>query len=139
MSLWQYDVTLDMLNERLKNTLCEHLGMVVTEIHEDGITGTMPVDQRTVQPLGLLHGGASAALAESLGSVAANMAAGPGHYCVGLEINANHIRSARSGLVSGRARALHVGRSTQVWEIQIHDEQGRLITISRLTMAVKKA
>ena len=138
MSLWKYDVSLDMLNGRLKNTLCEHLGMVITEIHDDGITGTMPVDQRTVQPMGLLHGGASAALAESLGSMAANMAVEPGYYCVGLEINANHIRSARSGLVTGHARATHIGRSTQVWDIQIHDQQGKLISVSRLTMAVKK-
>ncbi|WP_087110176.1 hotdog fold thioesterase [Parendozoicomonas haliclonae] len=137
MSIWKYEISLEALNNSLKDTLCEHLGMVVTEIHDDGLTGTMPVDSRTVQPMRLLHGGASVAFAESLGSMAANIAAGKGNYCVGLEINANHVRSARSGLVTGRAKAIHIGRSTQVWDIQIHDEQDKLLCVSRLTMAVK--
>ncbi len=139
MTFWKYDITIELLNDRLKNTLCDHLGMVVTEIHEDGLSGTMPVDARTVQPMGLLHGGASVALAESLGSMAANVVAGPGYYCVGLEINANHIRPVHTGLVTGRATVIHAGRSTQIWEIQIRDDKNRLTCISRLTMAVKKA
>ncbi|MTI13918.1 hotdog fold thioesterase [Sansalvadorimonas verongulae] len=139
MSIWKRDINLDVLNKGLKNTLCEHLGMIVTHIHDDGVTGTMPVDTRTVQPMGLLHGGASVALAESLGSMAANIAAEPGYYCVGLDINANHVRAARSGLVTGRAKATHIGRTTQVWEIIIKDEQDKLVCISRLTMAVVKA
>ena len=139
MSIWTREVSLEGLNGSLKNTLCENLGMEVTEIHDDGLTGTMPVDARTVQPMGLLHGGASVALAESLGSIAAMVAAKPGHYCVGLDINANHIRGARSGLVTGRAKAVHLGRSTQVWEINITDENDKLVCVSRLTMAVIKA
>ena len=139
MSIWKREVTLDALNAGLKNTLCEHLGMEVTEIHEDGVTGIMSVDSRTVQPMRLLHGGASVALAESLGSIAANVAAEPGYCCVGLDINANHIRAVRSGLVTGTAKALHLGRTTQVWEIVIRDEKDKTVCISRLTMAVVKA
>ncbi len=137
MSIWNRDFTLEALNQGLKNTLCEHLGMKVTAIHDDGVTGTMPVDRRTVQPMGLLHGGSSVALAESLGSMAANMACAPGSYCVGLDINANHVRSVKSGLVTGRACAIHLGRSTQIWEINITNESGKLVCVSRLTMAVK--
>ncbi|WP_281645412.1 hotdog fold thioesterase [Parendozoicomonas sp. Alg238-R29] len=139
MSIWKREITLEALNKSLKDTLCEHLGMVVIEIGDDYVTGTMPVDSRTVQPMRLLHGGASVALAESLGSMAANFAAEPGYYCVGLDINANHIRSARSGLVTGTAKAVHIGRSTQVWEIIINDDNDKLVCVSRLTMAVKKA
>ncbi|MCL6268661.1 hotdog fold thioesterase [Sansalvadorimonas sp. 2012CJ34-2] len=137
MTIWKRDFTVEALNLGLRNTLCEALGMEVTVIHDDGVSGTMPVDSRTVQPMRLLHGGASVALAESLGSMAANMACEPGSYCVGLEINANHIRSATSGLVTGKARAIHIGRSTQIWEINIMDDKGRMVCISRLTMAVK--
>ena len=116
----------------------EHLEINLTEIGPDFLRGTMPVDHRTHQPLGLLHGGASVALAESLASVAANCAVDSNtHYCVGLEINANHIRSARSGLVTGTARALHLGRSTQVWEIRI-EQDGKLMCVSRMTAAVVK-
>jgi 1,4-dihydroxy-2-naphthoyl-CoA hydrolase len=95
------------------------------------------VDHRTIQPLGLLHGGASVALAETLGSLAANLVVDPSEkYCVGLEINANHIRSARSGWVRGRAKPVHIGKTTQVWSIEIRDEEERLVCISRITMAV---
>jgi 1,4-dihydroxy-2-naphthoyl-CoA hydrolase len=97
----------------------------------------MPVDARTIQPMGILHGGASVLLAESVGSVAATLCVDPQKfYCVGLDINANHIRSARSGWVTGTARAIHVGRTTQVWEIRITDEADKLVCLSRLTMAV---
>ncbi|MBC3538171.1 hotdog fold thioesterase [Rufibacter sediminis] len=131
------DVTLDQLNAWNKNTLGEHLGMEYTQIGEDFLIGRMPVDHRTHQPLGLLHGGASVALAETLGSVGATMFLDlEKQYCVGLEINANHIKSVRSGYVYGKATALHVGRKTQVWEIRITSEAGDLVCISRITMAV---
>ncbi|GAB2534665.1 hotdog fold thioesterase [Rufibacter soli] len=131
------DVTLEQLNAWNKNTLGEHLGMEYTEIGEDYLIGRMPVDHRTHQPLGLLHGGASVALAETLGSVGATMFLDlDKQYCVGLEINANHVKAVRSGYVYGKATAVHVGRKTQVWEIRITTESGGLVCISRITMAV---
>ncbi|WP_066832083.1 hotdog fold thioesterase [Rufibacter ruber] len=131
------DLTLEQLNAWNKNTLGEHLGMEYTEIGDDYLIGRMPVDHRTHQPMGLLHGGASVALAETLGSVAATMFLDlEKQYCVGLEINANHIKSVRSGFVYGKATAVHVGRKTQVWEIRITSEAGDLVCISRITMAV---
>ena len=114
----------------------EPLGIVFTAIGHDSLTATMPVDERTRQPYGLLHGGASALLAETLGSTAGMLCVEEGRGCVGIEINANHLRGVRSGTVTGTARPLHVGRSTQVWEIRIEDEAGRLVCISRLTLAV---
>ena len=108
-----------------------------TELGPDYLRGTMPVDARTHQPYGLLHGGASVLLAETLGSSAGNLCVGEDEaLCVGIEINANHLAGVREGMVTGTARALHVGRSTQVWEIRIEDERGRLVCISRLTLAV---
>lgn len=131
------DVTLEQLNTWNKNTMGEHLGMEYTEIGDDYLVGRMPVDHRTHQPMGLLHGGASVALAETLGSVGATMFLDLSkQYCVGLEINANHIKSVRSGYVYGKASAIHVGRKTQVWEIRITSEAGDLVCISRITMAV---
>ncbi|MGV3540324.1 MAG: hotdog fold thioesterase [Rufibacter sp.] len=131
------EVTLEQLNAWNKNTLGEHLGMEYTEIGSDYLIGHMPVDHRTHQPMGLLHGGASVALAETLGSVAATLFIDlEKQYCVGLEINANHIKSVRSGFVYGKASAVHIGRRTQVWEIRITSEAGDLVCISRITMAV---
>ena len=122
-----------------KGNLEEHLGMEFTEIGPDFIKGTMPVDHRTKQPYGLLHGGASVALAETLGSVGAAMVVDHSEYiCVGQEINANHLRSVRSGIVTGTAKPIHIGSSSQVWEIKIHDERDHLVCISRLTVAVLK-
>ncbi|WP_345196157.1 hotdog fold thioesterase [Kistimonas scapharcae] len=138
MSIWKKSFSLEGLNNGMKNTLCEHLQMHVTEVGDDYVIGTMPVDSRTTQPMGLLHGGASVALAETLGSLAANLAVDQTCYCVGLDINANHIQSMKSGLVTAKASAKHIGRSTQVWEITLQDEAGRLVCISRLTMAVKR-
>lgn len=112
------------------------LGIVLTEIGSDYVRGTMPVDGRTHQPDGLLHGGASVLLAETLGSTAGGLSVGPEQAVVGIEINANHLRGVRSGIVTGTARPLHVGRSTQVWEIRIEDARDRLVCISRLTLAV---
>jgi 1,4-dihydroxy-2-naphthoyl-CoA hydrolase len=131
------DITLEKLNGWRKNTMVEHLGIELTDFGKDFLCGKMPVDHRTHQPMGLLHGGASVALAETLGSIAANLHVDPKtKACVGLEINANHIRSVRSGYVFGKATAQHIGRQTQVWEIKITDEAGRLVCISRITMAV---
>lgn len=137
MSIFKPGITLDILNKLSANTMVTHLGIVFTEIGSDFIKGTMPVDARTHQPLGLLHGGASVALAETLGSVAATCCVDTNiQYCVGLEINANHIKSVRSGLVTGRTSALHIGKKTQVWEIKITNEQDELVCVSRITMAV---
>lgn len=112
------------------------IGIRITEIGEDFLRGTMPVDARTHQPYGILHGGASVALAETLGSTAAMLCCEDGFAAVGLEINANHLRAVRDGIVTGIARPLHIGRSTQVWEIRIENEAGQLTCISRLTMAI---
>jgi 1,4-dihydroxy-2-naphthoyl-CoA hydrolase len=137
MTIWKQSTDLDRINAFDQNTLVEHLGIVVTEIGDEHVRGTMPVDARTKQPFGLLHGGASVALAESLGSLAANLVLeSDKEMAVGLDINANHIRAATAGFVTGTARPLHLGRSTQVWEIRIVDEGGQLVCISRLTMAV---
>ncbi len=116
----------------------EHLNIVYTELGDDTISATMPVCHFTHQPLGMLHGGASVVLAETLGSVAANFAVDDESYCVGLDINANHIRSMRAGHVIGTANPIHIGVSTHVWQINITDERGRMVCTSRLTIAVKK-
>jgi 1,4-dihydroxy-2-naphthoyl-CoA hydrolase len=117
--------------------MIEHLGIEFTEIGDDYIRATMPVDARTRQPYGLLHGGASVALAETLGSMGAAMCVnGKEYQCVGQEINANHVRAARTGLVTGTARPVHLGGRTQIWSIEIVNEAGKLVCISRLTIAV---
>ncbi len=134
--MFRPDITLEQLNQWSGNTLMQPLGIVFSEIGPDYLRGTMPVDARTHQPYGLLHGGASAALAETLGSTAAGMCVAEGEGVVGIEINANHLRGVREGIVTGTARPLHVGRSTQVWEIRIEDQAGQLVCISRLTLAV---
>jgi 1,4-dihydroxy-2-naphthoyl-CoA hydrolase len=136
VSIWCRLQTLETLNTLSAGTMARPLGIVFTEIGEDFIRGTMPVDDRTRQPLGLLHGGASVALAETLGSTGANLCVDDSRLCLGQEINANHVRSARSGTVTGTARPLHIGGRSQVWSIDIVDEAGALVCISRLTMAV---
>jgi 1,4-dihydroxy-2-naphthoyl-CoA hydrolase len=131
------DSTLEKLQEWSKNTMVEHLGIELTSYSEGVLTGKMPVDHRTQQPMGLLHGGASVALAETLASIGAALSVDLSKKaCVGLEINANHIRSVREGWVYGRATALHTGRSTQVWEVKITTETGELVCLSRMTVAV---
>lgn len=128
--------TLDLLN-RATPTMVTHLGIVITDIGDDYLRANMPVDHRTHQPFGLLHGGASVTLAESLGSMGAYLCVDPSLYnIVGLEINANHIRAVRSGYVTGTARPMHIGKSTQIWEIRITDEADKLVCISRITLAV---
>jgi uncharacterized protein (TIGR00369 family) len=128
--------TLDALNALSRGTAMEPLGIVFTELGPDYVRGTMPVDARTRQPYGLLHGGASVLLAETLGSTAAGLCVDDDEGVVGIEINANHISAVREGEVTGTARPVHVGRSTQVWEIRIEDAGGRLVCLSRLTLAV---
>src|SRR5262245_39054514 len=120
MSIWTRPVELEALNALTRDTLASHVGIRFTEVGPDFLRATMPVDTRTHQPFGLLHGGASVALAETIGSVAGHLVLSEsGKGVVGIEINANHVRGARSGLVTGTARPLHLGRSTQVWEIRV--------------------
>ncbi len=138
LNIWKKTFDLEQLNASRKNTMVETLGIMVTEIGEDYLRATMPIDSRTHQPMGIMHGGASVALAETIGSIAANMAVNNEHYCVGLDINANHLKAVRSGLVYATTRPIHVGRSTHVWDIQIKDEKDKPVCISRLTMAVLK-
>jgi len=137
MAIWKQDTSLERINGWSTNTMMETLGIRITEIGDDWLRGTMPVDHRTHQPYGLLHGGASVVLAETLGSTAAMLTLDPAQeVTVGLDINANHIRGVRSGTVTGTARVVHIGRTTQVWEIRLETETGELVCISRITMAV---
>ena len=136
MAIWFKSYTLEEIKKRGLGTLVETLGIEITELDDESITGTMPVDHRTKQPAGILHGGASVALAESLASLAANIVVDSSiSACVGLEINANHISSVTGGFVTGVAKPLHLGRSTQVWEIKIH-QGDRLVCVSRITLAI---
>lgn len=136
-SIFKQGITLEAVQQTGAGTLAEVMGIKITHIDQNSVTATMPVDHRTIQPQGILHGGASVALAETVGSISANLAIDQEkQYCVGLEINANHIRSVRSGLVTAISAPLHIGKSTQVWEIRISDENGKLVCISRLTIAV---
>lgn len=137
-AIWKTPLTLDELRDLHRDTAEAQLGIEFTAIGPDWLSARMPVDRRTVQPFRLLHGGASALLAESVGSCAANMCVDQKQaFCVGLDINANHVRGVRSGWVTGTARPLHVGKSTQVWEVRIVDQSDRLICVARLTVAVQ--
>jgi 1,4-dihydroxy-2-naphthoyl-CoA hydrolase len=129
--------SLEQLNAPHRPSMVDHLGIEYTAIGEDFLEATMPVDHRTIQPYGLLHGGASVALAETLGSVAASLTLDlEKQICVGLEINANHLKAVREGRVRGIAKPLHLGKTTQVWEIKIYNEADQLCCISRITMAI---
>lgn len=137
MSIWKTPVDIKFLNEQSKQSMAGHVGIELTEVGDDFVKARMPVDHRTTQPFGILHGGASVVLAESLGSVAGTLCINlTEEAVVGLEINANHIRSVKSGFVEGTARPLHIGRNTQVWEIKITNEEGKLVCVSRITLAV---
>ena len=139
MTIWTRKIDLNLVNERGEHTMSSHLGIVFTQFTDDSLTATMPVDERTRQPIGIMHGGASCVLAETVGSTAAQFCVpSEEYYCVGLDINTNHLRSIREGLVAGTAKAFHIGKSTQVWGIEIRDEKGQLISVTRLTMAVLK-
>ncbi|SDD07917.1 1,4-dihydroxy-2-naphthoyl-CoA hydrolase [Algoriphagus faecimaris] len=129
--------TLNELNNTRSQTLVDHLGIEFTAVGDDFLEAKMPVDHRTKQPMGLLHGGANVVLAETLGSVAASLTIDLKKYtCVGLEINANHLKAVREGYVTGKTKPIHIGKSTQVWEIKVKNEAGQLCCISRITLAI---
>lgn len=137
MAIWKTPFTLEHMQARRSDTLVEHLNIEFVEIGDDYLVAKMPVDKTTVQPLGVLHGGASCALAETVGSIAANFCVDlEKQYCVGSHIQTHHLRVARPGWVYGTARPVHIGKTTQVWEIKILNEQKHLISLSTLTMAV---
>jgi len=136
MSIWKKPASVQALNRDSANTAVSHLGIEITEIGDDFIVGRVPVDARTVQPFGLLHGGVSVVLAETLGSLGAFYASPEGHSAVGLDINANHLRAARSGWVTATARPVHIGRTTHVWQIDMVNDEGQPTCTSRITMAI---
>jgi 1,4-dihydroxy-2-naphthoyl-CoA hydrolase len=136
MRIFKESATIESLNKWSQNTLAEHLGIEFVEIGDDFLVAQMPVNAKTHQPLGLLHGGASVALAETLGSVAATLCVDENKFCVGLEINANHVKGVRNGFVKGTTKPIHLGKQTHVWEIRISNDLNELVCISRITMAV---
>ena len=136
MRIWQKPISVELLTANTRNGADERLGIEFVEVGDDYIVGRVPVDERTRQPYGLLHGGVSVVLAETLGSCGAAFSCPPGYRAVGLDINANHIKAASSGWVTGITRAVHIGRSTQVWQIEMHNDAGELTCVSRITMAI---
>lgn len=137
MKIWQTEFDLKTVNDRARNTMSDFLGIEFIEMGEDYLVARMPVNEKTKQPIGIMHGGASCVLAESVGSTAGNYCVQlDKFYCVGLDINTNHIKAMRSGYVIGTARPFHLGKSTQVWSIEIKNEEGKLVSVNRLTMAV---
>ena len=138
MTIWKKPVSVAAVNALCKGTMCENIGMVITEIGDDFVRGTMPVDSRTQQHMGIIHGGASVAMAETLGSIGSTLCCPEGFHIVGLDINANHLRAGKPPFLTGTARPLHIGSSTMVWEIKISDSDDKLVCISRLTCAVLK-
>lgn len=139
VGIWFKEPQLDTVNTWSEGTMLQHLGIEITEIGEDYIEGTMPADERTFQPFKLVHGGANVVLAESLGSIGAQLTIDPDKYfCVGQEVNANHVRGVRKGTVRGRATQTYKGKTSQVWEIKLFDDRNKLTCISRLTVAVVK-
>ena len=138
-SIWKQPVSVETLTRAHKDTAPERLGVEFLEVGDDFIRARVPVDSRTRQPYGILHGGVSVVLAETLGSCGAAFACAPGHRAVGLDINANHIRSASSGWVTGVARPVHMGRSTHVWQVELTNEAGQLTCVSRLTLSILAA
>jgi 1,4-dihydroxy-2-naphthoyl-CoA hydrolase len=138
MSLWTIPVTLEDLNARAKNTLAEHLGITFVEIGERHLTARMRLETNHMQPMGVMHGGASAALAETVASAAANYCMiGESKMCVGVELNINHLRAVKEGYIDAVAHPLHIGKMIQVWEIKIYDAEGRLTSAARLTLAAR--
>jgi 1,4-dihydroxy-2-naphthoyl-CoA hydrolase len=138
MAVWHKLISIEKINSFRGDTLASHLEIEVIEIGDNYLTATMPVNNKTRQPFGILHGGASIALAETVGSIAANLVVDEKHYCVGLEVNGNHLKSVADKKVIATATAVHLGGMTQVWDIRITDELDRNVCISRLTMAVLK-
>lgn len=139
MSIWFQERSLEEVNSWSKNTMLEHIGIEITHIGENYLEGTMPADERTFQPYRLVHGGANVVLAETLGSIGGMLTLNPDEfYCVGQEVNANHLRGVRDGVIKGRAEQVYRGRTSQVWEIKLYDDRNKLTCISRLTLAVVK-
>ena len=136
MRIWQKPISVELLTTGTRKTADEHLGIEFVEVGDDYIVGRVQVDERTRQPYGLLHGGVSVVLAETLGSCGAAFSCPPGYRAVGLDINANHLRGVSSGWVTGTARSMHRGRTTHVWQIELRDEAGNMTCISRITMAI---
>ena len=136
MAIWKKPISVELLSSNNMGTAVGHLGIEFLEVGDDFIRGRVPVDSRTRQPYGLLHGGVSVVLAETLGSCGAAFSVPEGHRAVGLDINANHLRGATSGWVTGTARAVHMGRTTHVWHIDMHNDAGELTCVSRITMAI---
>jgi len=136
MPIWQQPISVAALTAFSVNSAVSHLGIEFVEVGDDFISARVPVDVRTCQPFGLLHGGVSVVLAETLGSCAANFACRPGSRAVGLEINANHLRGVNAGWVTGVTKPVHMGRTTQVWQIDLRNEAGELTCVSRITMAI---
>lgn len=136
MPIWKRPISVELLTQSNANTAVTHLGIEFIEVGDDFIRARVPVDERTIQPYGLLHGGVSVVLAETLGSCGAAWSAPEGHRCVGLDINANHLKGVTGGWVTGTARPVHIGRSTQVWQIELANEAGELTCVSRITMAM---
>jgi len=137
MKIWKAEISLELVNARNKGTMSDFLGIEFTDLGDDYLVARMPVDAHTKQPAGIMHGGASCVLAETVGSTAANYCVDQsGFYCVGLEINTNHIKSMREGFVIATTKPYHIGKTTQVWSIEIKNAEGKLVSINRLTMAV---
>lgn len=137
MKIWQTEIDITIATLRAKNTMSDFLGIEFIEVGDDFLTARMPVNSHTKQPMGIMHGGASCVLAETVGSTAAQFCVDPSKfYCVGLDINTNHIKAMREGYVIGIAKPYHLGKSTQVWSIEIKNTEGKLVSINRLTMAV---
>jgi len=135
--IWKNDIDLDVLNQRIKGNMAGELGIIFTEIGDDYLKATMPVDKRTTQPLGIVHGGASCVLAETVGSIGATMAVDMSkQYIVGVDINANHIKATREGLITCVGHPIHIGRTTQVWEMKLSNDKEQLTCASRLTIAI---
>ena len=137
MSIWFEEYLLERVNEKNKNTMVENCGIIITELGEDFLRGTMPADDRNKQPFGIVHGGANCVLAETLGSIAANMTCDPNtHHAVGISITTNHVKAVRNGVIEGTAKPLHMGKTTQLWEIRTFNENKQMTSSSSLTMAI---
>ncbi len=136
--IWKQPINIEQLNEFCKKTLVEHLAITITEIGDDYLKATMPVDERTKQPLGILHGGANCVLAETVGSIAGNFVVDENHYAVGLNITTHHLKSVRRGIITGVARPIHLGRTIQLWKIETFNEQGQVTSSTQLEMMVRE-
>lgn len=137
MAIWKHRPNPELINQTSAGSMADHLGIEMIEVGDDFLSARMPIDHRTQQPMGLMHGGASATLAETLGSIAGLLTVDDNQYILGLELNISHLRAVESGNVVGTARPVKLGRTVQVWEIRIQDDRQRLVSISRLTLVVR--